>query len=116
MLLNYVFMQKINPLKSSFSNDHLSNLYLDFSRKLFINSRFSKMPSFPYLKTYLSQINYQFNNKDTSNFYRNISNIHRIQLMIKNFDKGQREEINNKIFFKNSLVYGSFFENLSFFV
>ena len=113
MLLNFVYMQKINPLKPSFSNDHLSGLYLNFQRSLFVNARFAKMPSFPFIKLFLSQINFPFNNKDTPSFYRNISNIHRIQLMIKNFDKRQGGKANRRLVFENSLVLGSFFENIS---
>lgn len=40
ILLNYVYMKKINPIKPCFSNDRLYNLYLDFSQSLFINSKF----------------------------------------------------------------------------
>jgi len=38
ILLNYMYMQKINPSKSSFTKENLHSFYMDFQSQLFVNS------------------------------------------------------------------------------
>lgn len=111
---NYVFFSKLNRNKTSFNEERLDDLKLSLEDGYFINSKFNKMPSFPFLKLWLSQMNFYFNNQKKIDFFKNIANFHKIQLIIKNF--GKQDKKNNKPYhnyFFISLIYGSFFYNLS---
>lgn len=111
---NYVYFSKLEKNKTSFNEEKLDDLNLSLEDGYFTNSKFTKMPSFPFLKLWLSQMNFFFNSQKKIKFFKNIKNFHKIHLIIKNFNKEQKNP-NNPFhnYFYISLIYGSFFYNLS---
>lgn len=102
-------MKNINARSPSFSSDKFKGFRLDFDKVAFINKKFNKLPSFPYFKLFLQHISHNFQNKEEIDFFKNIENINKISIILKNYQKDETKRGNTAV----SIIYGAHFTDLS---